>query len=112
MTVIPHFKILAALALLLALLLVWRALRNRELSSASKLNLDDLLLDPLTGKISKAAAVLMGSFALSSWVIVYVTLEGKLTDVLFAAYMAVFATPAVVKIIGDKGATAPTVNPP
>jgi hypothetical protein len=112
MNQIPHFKIYAVLFLLLVAMLLARSFFKRDKDSSSAIKLDDLLVDPLTGKISKAAAVLMGSFAISSWVIIYITLTGKLTDVLFAAYLAVYATPAVVKIIGDKGATAPTVNPP
>jgi hypothetical protein len=98
---IPHAKILAAVALALLAVLIARALTKRDKSDASQLNLDDLLIDPATGKISKAAAVLMGSFALSSWVVIFKTLNSTMTDTLFAAYLATYAAPAVVKIIGD-----------
>ena len=101
LSTIPHLKILALLALMAVGLVIVRSLLRRDQSEASKLDLDDLLIDPATNRISKAAAVLMGSFAISSWVIAYMTLTGKLTDVLFAAYLAVYATPAVVKIISD-----------
>lgn len=98
---VPHAKVLAAVALALLGFLIARTLVRRDKSEASQLNLDDLLIDPATGKISKAAAVLMGSFALSSWVVVFKTLNGSMSDTLFSAYLATYAAPAVVKIIGD-----------
>jgi hypothetical protein len=104
MTTIPHFRIIAALALAVVVLMIFRSLVGRDRSAKSRLDLDDLLIDPATDRISKAAAVLLGS---------YMTLAGKLTDVLFAAYLAVYATPAVVKIIGDRASgNPPTLNPP
>jgi hypothetical protein len=113
MTAVPHFKILAVLALLLALILVWRSLRRRELSAASKLNLDDLLIDPATGKISKAAAVMMGSFLVTSWSLVYAVLSGKDAYPYYWAYCLTWAAPAVVKLISERpGGTPPTINPP
>lgn len=75
----------------------------------SNINLDDLIIDPATNRISKAAAVLMGAFGLSSWVIIYLTVTGKFDNTAFAAYLAAFAIPAVTKIITDS--RAPVVAP-
>ena len=96
-----HVKILMAVLLGLLVLMIGRTITKRDRNSHSKIDLDDLLVDPQTDRISKAAVVLMASFALSSWVIIYLTLSGKLTDVLFAAYLTAYAAPAVVKIISD-----------
>lgn len=98
---VSHFKLLAAIGLLLLGVLIARTLMKRDKLATSALDLDDLLLDTATNRISKAAAVLMGSFALASWVVIYHTLAGKLTDTEFGAYLLTFATPAVVKIIRD-----------
>lgn len=96
----------ALLAVAAALVLT---LLSRSRSTKSSIKLDDLLIDAATNRISKAAVVLMASFVLASWVIVYLTLTGKFDDTAFAAYLAAFATPAVVKIITD--ARAPTLPP-
>lgn len=98
---LPHIKTGMALLLLTVILLLLWVLIRRMHSAKSNINLDDLLIDPLTNKISKAAAVLMASFGIASWVILYLTLTGKLTEVLFSAYLLTYAAPAVTKIITD-----------
>lgn len=104
---IMHKWMAAALLAVAASLVI--ILVRRMHSSHSAINLDDLLIDPVTNRISKAAVVLMASFVLASWVIIYLTLTGKFDDTAFAAYLAAFATPAVVKIITD--ARAPLIPP-
>jgi hypothetical protein len=89
-------------------LLIARALRRRSSSALSKLNLDKLLLDDETGKISKGACVMFGSFALSTWCIVFLTVEGKLTESYFGAYLAAWVAPTVTKIL--KGTDAPPAS--
>lgn len=91
--------------LILALIVLgigWGLLR-RWRNGASRINLDDLLLDDVTGKTSPSRAVLIGSFALTTWTIVYLTLSGKLTEGFFGLYVGGWVAPAVAKII--KGAT-------
>lgn len=98
--------VIALLAVAVALVTI---LVRRMHNLRSNINLDDLLIDPATNRISKAAVVLMASFVLASWVIIYLTLTGKFDDTAFAAYLAAFATPAVVKIITDS--RAPLIPP-
>ena len=84
--------------LAVAVLLIMWSVERRSKSAASRINLDDLLLGD-DGRMSKPAAVMFGSFALTSWTIVYLTLTNKLTETYFGAYIAAWVVPAVVKII-------------
>lgn len=77
--------------------ILW-ALERRSRNTRSKIALDDLLIGD-DGRMSKAAAVMFGSFAMTTWVVVYLTINGKLTEGYFAAYIAAWVAPAVAKII-------------
>lgn len=94
--------------LALAVLLIMWALERRNSSTASRISLDDLLVGD-DGKMSKPAAVMFGSFALTTWTIVYLTINDKLTEGYFGAYLAAWVAPAVAKIIKgpDPIVTAP-----
>lgn len=93
--------------LALAVLLIMWALERRSRSAKSRIDLDDLLLNE-DGKMSKAAAVMFGSFALTTWVIVFLTLNGKLTEGYFAAYITAWVAPVVVKLIKTPAPAAPS----
>jgi len=84
--------------LALIALLVMRALMRRSKDDKSLISLDDLLVGD-DGKLSKAASVMFGAFLLTSWVILYQTLNKTLTDVTFAAYLAAWVAPTVTKLI-------------
>jgi len=79
---------------------IWRRSKNHT----SKIDLDDLLCGD-DGKIAKSAVVLLGSFALTTWVIVYLAITNKLNEGYFAAYLAAWVAPTVTKLI--KGTDAP-----
>jgi hypothetical protein len=96
---------IAVLAIVI-LTILW-SLERRSRNAHSKINLDDLLVGD-DNRLSKAAAVMMGSFAMTTWVIVYLALNNHLTEGYFSAYIAAWVAPAVAKII--KG-TAPTPTP-
>ena len=100
---IDFFTTSGSLAAILGVvvILAYFTLRARSRSGASAINLDDLLLGE-DGKVSKAAAVMMGSFAGTTWVIVYLTLCDKLTEGYFAAYLAAWVAPSVTKLIVNK----------
>lgn len=86
--------------LLIILLILVHSLRARDRDQVSPIKLDDLLLGD-DGKISKAAIVMLGSFALTSWVIFYLTVQGKLTDILFGAYLTAWVAPVVTRILKE-----------
>jgi hypothetical protein len=71
----------------------WRLHQNPE----NDFNILDLLME--NGRVSKAAVVLMGAFALTSWLMVQLTLAGKMTEGYFGLYSAAWIAPVVVKLI-------------
>jgi hypothetical protein len=98
---IPHPKILAAIALLLTGALLMRALMRRDRSDTSSIRLDDLLIDPVTGKTSKTAAVMWGAFFFTTWLMGYLAFTGKMTEGYFGMYVAGWVTPIVAKMVVD-----------
>lgn len=102
----PHEVVLIGI-LLTVILLILRALERRSKSRESRFFLDDLLIGA-DGKASKPAIVMFGSFVLTSWVVVFQTLNKTLSDISFAAYLTAWVVPAVTAIINpakaaDKG---------
>jgi hypothetical protein len=92
------------IVLALAVVLIWLLLQRRNKNAESRISLDDLLLGD-DGKMSKSAAVMFGAFALTTWTIIYLTLNEKLTEGYFGAYIAAWVAPAVSRII--KGPAPP-----
>lgn len=99
------FMLFALLAIVGALVL---SLIHRHRSALSLINLEDLLLGD-DGRISKAAAVMLGAFALTTWVIAYLTVNDKLTEGYFVAYLGAWVAPTVTRLIV---ARAPTSTSP
>ncbi|MEY4761266.1 MAG: hypothetical protein RLZZ200_1122 [Pseudomonadota bacterium] len=97
-----------SMALILAgvVLLIIATLFLRSRSAHSKLSLDDLLLGD-DGRLSKAAAVMIGAFGLTTWLMVYLALQGKMTEGYLAIYVASWITPTVAVII-KRPAEVPT----
>jgi len=87
------------------LLILW-TLERRNKSAASAFSFDDLLTE--NGKTSKAACVMMGAFAFSTWCMVYLVVNDKMTEAYFGLYLGVWATPAVAKIIKGDGPVSMT----
>jgi hypothetical protein len=92
-----HEWVLACI-LLLVVLLILRALYHRSKDRHSKFYLDDLLIGD-DDRASKPAIVMFGSFVLTSWVVVFQTLNKTLTDLTFAAYVSAWVVPAVARIL-------------
>lgn len=86
------------LLLALAVLAMLFALVRRSRSAHSALNLDDLLLGE-DGKLSKAAAVMIGAFAMTTWLMVYLALQGKMTEGYLAIYVGAWIAPTVTRLI-------------
>lgn len=86
--------------IVVALLITWGLYRRHKLID-SKLDLDDLLLGE-DGKLSKAAAVMMGAFGVTSWLVVYLALQGKMTEGYLAGYLAAWVAPTVTRLITNR----------
>jgi amino acid permease len=76
------FSILTAMSLVV---IFWRANKNPK----SPVNLTDLFLDH-NGKVGGSQMRLNMAFMFTSWALVYVTLQGQLTEWLVGAYLAAF----------------------
>lgn len=87
--------------LAITLLCILWTLHRRSVSSSSGFSFDDLLLED--GKASPVKALLLGSFALTSWVIVFLTWTDKLTEGYFGAYLGAWVLPTVAKFFRTDG---------
>lgn len=95
---------LAMIVILAILLIVFMvSLVRRARCASSRISLDDLLIGE-DGRLSKAAAVMMGAFAMTTWLIVYLALTGKITEGYFTAYLGAWVAPTVARVIFGKSA--------
>lgn len=93
-----YLKLALAILLGLVILFIAISLIRRSRSAASQLNLEDLLLGD-DNKISKAAAVMMGAFAMTTWLMIYLALNTKMTEGYLAIYVSAWIAPTVTKLI-------------
>lgn len=84
--------------LIVVLVIAWSMYRAHRSGDAgfANFNLIDIIVE--NGRVSKLACVFIGSFAVSSWVVIRLTLDGKMTELLFAAYGAMWVTPITAKL--------------
>lgn len=70
----------------------------------------DLLME--NGRVSKIACTFLATFIITSWVIVKLTLDEKLTEGFLTVYGGFWITPLVAKLVFGKSAPdAPAVVP-
>lgn len=91
-------KLLMIAALVLIIASICFMLVRRDRSATSRINLEDLLLGD-DGKLSKAAAVMMGAFAMTTWLMVYLALNAKMTEGYLAIYVGAWIAPTVTRLI-------------
>ena len=93
-----------AALLIVALSIAWsiyRAQRNPDYT----FDLFDILME--NGKLSRLACVFMGSFLVSSWIMIRLTFDAKMTEGMFMAYGTVWVAPIIAKLFSNT-----TQNPP
>ena len=112
-TVHVSAKIVAVVILVFIALSVVISLLRRSANKASRVDLEDLLLDA-DGKMSKSAVVMYAGIATAIWMMVYLTMAEKMTEGYFSAFLLSIVAPAVTKIIKGPSlpTNIPTVNPP
>lgn len=86
-----------------AVLAILWSLERKSNDRASRFSFDELLTED--GKTSKAACLMFGSFAVATWLIVFLTVNGKITEGYFTAYLGFYVAPAVARIIKGPDAT-------
>lgn len=93
------------LLFILGALIIWRSLQKLTAGN-STYDWHDLLMEH--NKASKAAHVMLGAFAVTTWMMVYLTLSEKLTEGYLAIYVAAWIAPVVTRLIAKP---APEVKP-
>ena len=81
--------------LIVALAVAWSIYRAHR-SPQYTFNFFDLLMEG--GRVSRIACAFMTTLLVTSWVVVRVTLDGKLDSVIFSAYLAAWVAPIVAKL--------------
>jgi len=84
-----------AAILIVALVIAWSFYRAHKNANYT-FDLFDLVME--NGRLSRLACVFMGSFAVSSWIMVRATVDGKMTEGLFLAYGGVWVAPIIAKL--------------
>lgn len=100
-------KLIMGLVLAVIGLLLLRGILKRDRNMTSRINIEDLLIGP-DGKVSKSAAIMIGSFIITSWMMVYMTMGDKMTEGYFTAYLAAWVIPFVTYLIKGQPVAATT----
>lgn len=82
----------------------YRAQRDESFAS---FNLYDLIMEG--GKLSRSGVVMMGAFALTSWMMINLTLNNKMTEGYLLAYGGMWVAPGLTRIV--KGPVPPPEKP-
>lgn len=96
-----------ALLLLVLIVVFWSLLRLHQNNSVD-FNLLDLLLEG--GRLSKISCLVMGAFALTSWMMIRITLDGKLTEGYFTGYGALWIAPLIARMWAQQPAPNPNAT--
>jgi hypothetical protein len=84
-----------AFLLIFVLILLWSFYKAQK-DPATAFNLFDLMMDH--GKVSKLALAFLTTLGLTSWIMVRLTTDGKLTEGYFMAYGGMWVAPIVAKM--------------
>lgn len=102
----PNKQAVMVVLLLLAALVIIRSLLHKSNDRTSEINLDDLVLDtdPTTGRqrMSIIRVLALGAFAFTIWMMVFLTLTGKMTEGYFTIFNAAWVAPLISQIIWGK----------
>lgn len=88
-------KLADAVWLVLVLLLAWSFLRAHR-DPAFRLDLFDLVMND--GRLSRIAVAFMVTLVATTWIMVRLTLDGKLTEGYFTGFGLMWVAPVVAKL--------------
>lgn len=91
-------------------IIVLRTLLVRDRDPRSGIRMEDLLLGE-DGKLSKSAAVMMGSFLVSNLIMVYLTFTNRLTEGYMGLYLTAWVAPTVTALIVRGGVQKAQAQP-
>lgn len=111
----PSAQTAMAILLLLSALVIVRSLLHKSKDTTSAIDLDDLILDtdPATGqrRVSIIRVLALGAFALTVWMMVFLTMSGKMTEGYFTIFNGAWVAPLMAQIIWGKKPPLPTTPP-
>lgn len=84
-----------AVTLILALMVVWSFYRAHK-DPGNEINIFDLIMDQ--GRISKMAFAFITTLGVTSWIMIRLTVEGKLSEGYFTGYGLMWVAPLVAKL--------------
>jgi len=96
---------MGAVLVVMLLLILWSfyaAHRNPRV----QINLFDLVIEG--DRLSKIAVTFMVAFMFTTWLMIYLTLSGKMTEGYLVIYGGLWVTPLVARVLGTKH--EPTIN--
>ena len=96
-----------AVIMIIALLLCWSVYRAHK-DPAYRLDLFDLLMDG--GRLSKTAFAFIATLGITSWIMVRLTLDGKLTEGYFTGYGLMWVAPLVAKLFSSPPPSSTTTE--
>jgi hypothetical protein len=88
-------KLADAAMLVASLVLIWNFYRAQK-NPMFSFDLFDLVME--NGRLSKTSVAFVSTLFVTSWIMVRLTLDGKLTEGYFAAYAAAWIAPLVAKL--------------
>jgi hypothetical protein len=88
--------IVLVVLLLAACWVVWKAQQRTDFDFA------DMLKDDTTGKPTALRMAILGSFAISSWVVMHDTLGNNLSDQQFWAYLVTWSGAAILRYVAER----------
>lgn len=102
------FRVVFALLIILAVLMVWKTLHRMTAQPLSENTYDaqDLLME--NGRASRAAHLMWGSYAAMTWYFIYAALTDKMSDVLFGTYGTLCLAPTIARLIWNPSMSPPT----
>lgn len=93
------------IALVAALIIMTYTLYRAQKDPNRVFDVYDLVME--NGRLSRQACVMMGSFVTTSWMMIQLTVNGKLTEGYLGLYSAAWIAPTVTRMI--VGGNAPAV---
>ena len=96
--------------LIVALAVAWSLYRAHRSDSGvfAQFNLLDLLME--NGRLSRIACAFMATLFVTSWVIVRLTFDGKMTEGYFIGYGGMWVAPIIAKLFSPPSQTATAVS--
>lgn len=111
----PNKQSLMVLLLLASALVIIRSLLRRNSADASAINLDDLVLEWNPGlnkmQMSIIRVLALAAFAFTIWLMIFLTLTGKMTEGYLTIFNTAWVAPLIAQIIWGKKPPFPPSGP-